>query len=162
MDVVTPTDFSKSIRNRCIIDVFVAFFFVLSRVNFEFSVSKGAFVLPSILNMINTSLVYPTQNYRWTKQFMSQKIPFLDWPRPNYEWFPWSICNWCGMPAGNAYTSGHLVPSLFLGLAYAPSKTDVPRDVRSLNVRKQDKFRRDWSQHSNTCKSQSGIGPGFR
>ena len=26
----------------------------------------------------------------------------------------------CDMPAGNAYTSGHLVPSPFLGLAYAP------------------------------------------
>ena len=33
----------------------------------------------------------------------------------DYEWFPWSICNGCGMPAGNAYHSGHLVPSPFLG-----------------------------------------------
>ena len=39
------------------------------------------------------------------------------WPSPNYEWFPWSICNGCGMPAGNAYPSGHLVPSPILGLA---------------------------------------------
>ena len=31
---------------------------------------------------------------------------------PNYKWFPWSICNSCGMQAGNAYSSGHLVPSL--------------------------------------------------
>ena len=31
------------------------------------------------------------------------------WPSPNYEWFPRSICNGCGMPAGNAYPSGHLV-----------------------------------------------------
>ena len=23
------------------------------------------------------------------------------WPSPNYKWFPWSICNGCGMPAGN-------------------------------------------------------------
>ena len=37
------------------------------------------------------------------------------WPSPNYEWFPWSICNGCGMPAGNAYHSGHLVPTPFLG-----------------------------------------------
>ena len=37
------------------------------------------------------------------------------WPSPNYEWFPWSICNGCGMPKGNAYPSGHLVPYLFLG-----------------------------------------------
>ena len=41
------------------------------------------------------------------------------WPSPNYKWFPWSIWNGCGMPAGNAYHSGHLVPSL-LGQAYDP------------------------------------------
>ena len=29
-------------------------------------------------------------------------------------------CNGCGMPAGNAYPSGHLVPSPILGLAIAP------------------------------------------
>ena len=38
----------------------------------------------------------------------------------DYEWFPWSICNGCGMPARNAYPSGHLVPSPILGLANAP------------------------------------------
>ena len=37
-----------------------------------------------------------------------------------YDWFPWSICNGCGMPAGNAYPSGHLVPSPIVGLACAP------------------------------------------
>ena len=31
----------------------------------------------------------------------------------DYEWFPWSIRNGCGMPAGNPYPSGHLVPSSF-------------------------------------------------
>ena len=31
---------------------------------------------------------------------------------PNFEWFPWSICDGCGMPTGDAYSSGHLVPSL--------------------------------------------------
>ena len=30
--------------------------------------------------------------------------------------FAWSICNRCGMQAGNAYPSGHLAPSPFLGL----------------------------------------------
>ena len=30
---------------------------------------------------------------------------YRTWPSLNYEWFPWSICNGCGMPAGNAYTS---------------------------------------------------------
>ena len=38
----------------------------------------------------------------------------------DYEWFPWIICNGCGMPAGNAYPSGRLVPSPILGLANAP------------------------------------------
>ena len=35
----------------------------------------------------------------------------------DYEWFPWSVCNRCGMhmPAGNAYPSGHLVPSHHFG-----------------------------------------------
>ena len=28
--------------------------------------------------------------------------------------------------------------------------------------RKQDKFRRVWSQHKNTCKYESGTGPGVR
>ena len=37
----------------------------------------------------------------------------------DYDWFPWSICNRCGMPAGNAYPSGHLVPSPIVGLACA-------------------------------------------
>ena len=34
--------------------------------------------------------------------------------------FPWSICNGCGMPARNAYPSGHLFPSPIVGLACAP------------------------------------------
>ena len=34
-----------------------------------------------------------------------------------YKWFPWSICNGCGMSAGNAYPSEHLVSSLIMGLA---------------------------------------------
>ena len=38
----------------------------------------------------------------------------------DYEWFPWSISNGCGMPAGNTYPSGHLVPSLIVVLACAP------------------------------------------
>ena len=42
------------------------------------------------------------------------------------------------------------------------SKREVPRDVRNSKVLRQDKFRRDWSRHLNTCKSQSGTGPGIR
>ena len=32
---------------------------------------------------------------------------------PNCERFPWSICNGCGMPTEEAYSSGHLVLSHF-------------------------------------------------
>ena len=35
----------------------------------------------------------------------------------NFEWFPWNICDGCGMPTGDAYSSGHLVLSL-QGLAF--------------------------------------------
>ena len=42
------------------------------------------------------------------------------------------------------------------------SKTEVPRDIRNSKVWKQDKFRKDWSRHKNTCKPQSGTGPGVR
>ena len=38
---------------------------------------------------------------------------------PNFEWFPWSICDGCDMPTGDAYHSGHLVPSPVWGLACA-------------------------------------------
>ena len=37
----------------------------------------------------------------------------------DYEWFQWSIYNGCGMPTGNAYPYGHLVPSTIVGLACA-------------------------------------------
>ena len=54
---------------------------------------------------------------RLSTSFMTL-IPSLTFT--DYEWFPWSICNGCGMPAGNAYPSGHLVLSPIVGLACAP------------------------------------------
>ena len=56
------------------------------------------------------------------------------WPSPNYEWFPLSICNGCCMPAGNAYPSGHLVPSPFLGHACAPIR-NIASNVASTFTR---------------------------
>ena len=35
---------------------------------------------------------------------------------PNFEWFPYNICDGFGMPTGDAYSSGHLVLS-HLGFA---------------------------------------------
>ena len=58
-----------------------------------------------------------SQPIRLSTNFMTL-IPGLTFT--DYEWFQWSICNGCGMPAGNAYPSGHLVPSPILGLADAP------------------------------------------
>ena len=57
-----------------------------------------------------------SQPIRLSTNFMTfiQSLTFTD-----YEWFPWSICNGCGMPAGNAYPSEHLVPSPIVGLACA-------------------------------------------
>ena len=50
------------------------------------------------------------------------------WPSPHYEWFPWSICNGCDMPAGNAYPSGHLVPSPHFGTCLCSNCWDqIPR-----------------------------------
>ena len=42
--VVTPTDRPKSVRNRCVINVFVALF-VLSLCPFDISAGVGAFVI---------------------------------------------------------------------------------------------------------------------
>ena len=58
-----------------------------------------------------------SQPIRLSTNFMNliPSLTFID-----YEWFPWSICNGCGMPAGNAYPSGHLVPSPIVGLACVP------------------------------------------
>ena len=54
-----------------------------------------------------------SQSIRLSTNFITL-IPSLTFT--DYEWFPWSICNGCGMPAGNAYPSGHLVPSPFWDL----------------------------------------------
>ena len=44
MAVVTPTDRPKSVRNRCLIELFVALF-VLSLCPFDISVGVGAFLI---------------------------------------------------------------------------------------------------------------------
>ena len=57
-----------------------------------------------------------SQSIRLSTNFMTL-IPSLTFT--DYKWFPWSICNGCGMPAGNAYPSGPLIPSPIVGLACA-------------------------------------------
>ena len=75
----------------------------------------------SLSRMLNDILILDqtvtSQPIRLSTNFMTL-IPSLTFT--DYEWFPWSICNGCGMPAGNAYPSGHLVPSPILRFANAP------------------------------------------
>ena len=72
----------------------------------------------SLSRMLNDILTLDQQWLPNQSDFPPISWPWYQlWPSPNYEWFPWSIGNGCGMPAGNAYPSGHLVPSPILGLA---------------------------------------------
>ena len=59
MAVVSPTDRPKSVRNRCVIELFVALF-VLSLCPFEISAGVGAFV-------IGLSQISSFFSYRWEK-----------------------------------------------------------------------------------------------
>ena len=75
----------------------------------------------SLLRMLNDILTLGQQWLPNQLDFPPISWPLYQlWPSLHYEWFPWSICNGCGMPAGNAYPSGHLVPSPISGLACAP------------------------------------------
>ena len=65
----------------------------------------------SLSRMLNDILTLDEQWLPNQSDFPPISSPWYRlWPSPKYEWFPWSICNGCGMPAGNAYPSGHLVP----------------------------------------------------
>ena len=65
-----------------------------------------------------------SQPIRLSTNFMTL-IPSLTFT--DSKWFPWSICNGCGMPTENAY---HLVPSQFMGFAYAPNVDLFSRTCR--------------------------------
>ena len=76
-------------------------------------------VLVSLSRMVNDIL---TLDQQWIPNKSDFPPAVWPWYRAStiYEWFPLSIWNGCDVPAGNAYPSGHLVPSPFLGLACAP------------------------------------------
>ena len=83
----------------------------------------------SLSRMLNDILILDKQWLPNQSDFPPISWPwYRRWPSLNYEWFPWSICNGCGMPAGNAYPSGHLVPSPFLGPCLCSNCWDqIPR-----------------------------------
>ena len=71
----------------------------------------------SLSRMFNDILILDQQWLSNQSDFPPITWPsYRAWPSP----IPWSICNGCGMPAGNAYPSGHLVPSPIVGHACAP------------------------------------------
>ena len=71
----------------------------------------------SLSRMLNDILTLDQQWLPNQSDFSPISWPWCRlWPLPNYEWFPWSICNGCGMPAGKAYPSGHLLRPPFWDL----------------------------------------------
>ena len=61
----------------------------------------------TLSRMLNDILTLDQQWPPYRSDFPPISWPlYRAWPSPNYEWFPWSICNGCDMPAGNAYPSG--------------------------------------------------------
>ena len=74
MAVVTPTDRPKSVRNRCVIELFVALF-VLSLCPFDISVVIGAFVIglsqiSSFLSFFSYKNVYMTTSCKHFRIFI--------------------------------------------------------------------------------------------
>ena len=83
----------------------------------------------SLLRMLNGILTLHQQWLPNQSDFPPISWPWYRlWPSPNHEWCQWSICNGCGMPAGNAYPSGHLVPSPHFGTYLCSNCWDqIPR-----------------------------------
>ena len=80
----------------------------------EDAYSSGHMVL-SIFGFADVLLLRPlTLNHTLHHQFMtlSQIWLLTKFDITEYR-FPWGICNGCGMPSGDAYSSGHLVLSHF-------------------------------------------------
>ena len=85
----------------------------------------------TLSRMLNDILTLDQQWLPYRSDFPPISWPlYRAWPSPNYEWFPWSICNGCGLPAGNAYPSGHLVPSpiwdLLMLRLLRPNSSNLP------------------------------------
>ena len=108
--VVTPTDRPKSVRNCRLIEHFCGVVCVVT---------------------------LPFWHLCWCRGFChrngSDLLLFVFIPSLNftdYEWLPWSICNGCGKQAGNAYPSGHLVPSplwdLLVLQLWRPDSSNLP------------------------------------
>ena len=81
---------------------------------YEVSLSR---MLYDILNLDQQWLLnrsdFPPISWPW----------YRAWPSPYYDWFPWCICNGCGIPAGNVYSSGLLVLSPLFWTCYPIVKT---------------------------------------
>ena len=90
---------------------------------YEVSLSRmlNDILTPDQLQWLTNRSDFPPISWPW----------YRAWPSPNNELFQWSVCNGCGIPAGNAYPSGHLVPSPLLGTCLCSNCWDqFPRTCR--------------------------------
>ena len=106
--LVTPTDRPKSVRNRCLIELFCGVVCVVTY-PFDISVGVGAFVIG--LGQISSFLSYVPfwdlhNDVSTGKIFTFTPIYDLDTELDLYRFtrgfFPWSIYDGCGMPTRNA------------------------------------------------------------
>ena len=77
MTVVTQTDRPKSVRNRCVIEVFGGVF-VLSRCFLDFSLGVGAFAI----GLSQISSFFSFYNYTWLSQICT---PLASFVIPRYD-----------------------------------------------------------------------------
>ena len=75
----------------------------------------------SLSRMLNDILILDQQCLPNQSDFPPISWPsYRAWPSPIMSRLHWGICIGCGVPAGSACPSGHLVTSPILGLACAP------------------------------------------
>ena len=95
-------------------------------------ISPPSGMLNEILDLDQLQWLPIRSDFPPTMYFMTL-IPILTFTELRVD--PWSICNRCGMQATNAYPSGHLVLSPFLGHIYAPIvTTSFPELVMSFSI----------------------------
>ena len=77
--VVTPTDRPKSVRNRCVIELFVTLY-MLSLCPFDISVGVGAFVigLSQISSFFSVNNVFDYNLQWWLSTFFQHQPTFLE------------------------------------------------------------------------------------
>ena len=124
MAVVTPTDRPKSVCNCCLIELFCGVCVVTIHLRRSLYLN---------LPFWHFVFCHRTESHLFLFVFTAILLNgYRTVPRPNEKRSPSNICDRCGLPAGHAYSSGHLSPPLigtcicsncwpvFLNLGYFP------------------------------------------